>query len=72
MQEYQQFGTIKRTVSRPTYQGPLWGDIQGLPPRAWCDRCGAEVYRAGEGLCRRCKGDENKGTDSSRVLGMTV
>lgn len=55
MQGYYGFGTIKRTVSRPVYRGPLRGDIQTLPPRSWCENCGAEVYREGERLCRRCK-----------------
>jgi len=54
MAEYQRFGTIKRTVSRPVYRGPLYGDIQSLPPRGWCNGCGAEVYREDEKLCRRC------------------
>ena len=49
-----EFGTIKRTVSRPVYRGVLFGDVQSLPPRDWCEMCGAEVYRAGQRLCRRC------------------
>lgn len=55
MQEYIEFGTIKRTVNRPVYRGVLRGDIQSLPPRDWCECCGAEVYRAEESLCRRCQ-----------------
>lgn len=33
-----------------------WGlvDIQSLPPWAWCEKCGREVYRVGESLCETC------------------
>ena len=53
MEEYQRIGTINRTVLR---QRPFWPvDWQALPPWGWCLRCGAEVYRPREELCRRCK-----------------
>lgn len=49
---YQRFGAINRTV----FCGPvLWlADRQALPPKGWCVRCGAEVYRAGREMCTRC------------------
>ena len=49
---YQNIGTIKRTV---LVRMPWWAvDLQALPPRSWCVRCGGEVYGRGE-VCRRCK-----------------
>jgi len=30
-------------------------DIQGLPPRGWCETCGAEVWQERERLCGRCR-----------------
>ena len=53
---YPIFGTIKRTV-RPVWRGMTVGlvDVQGLPPRGWCEDCGAEVWQAGERLCSRCR-----------------
>ena len=47
---YHGFGTIKRTVWRWGFQ-----DEQALPPEAWCQRCGREVYRLGEALCQKCR-----------------
>ena len=49
---YQKLRVINRTV----FSGPvLWlADRQALPPRGWCVRCGAEIYRQGEELCSRC------------------
>lgn len=37
-----------------------WGlvDTQALPPWAWCEKCGREVYRRGEVLCEACGGYE--------------
>ena len=53
---YPIFGTIKRTV-RPVWRGAVLGlvDIQGLPPRGWCETCGAEVWQEEERLCGRCR-----------------
>ena len=55
---YQRIRTIKRTV----FQGVAWWqeDIQALPPRGWCVRCGAEVFRPGRELCRRCQKEKNR------------
>lgn len=32
-------------------------DIQALPPYAWCQRCGGEVYEPGKDLCGGCERD---------------
>lgn len=57
MEEYQRIGTINRTVLQ---QRPLWPtDWQALPPWGWCARCGAEVYRPREELCKRCARMDN-------------
>ena len=49
---YVRIGTIKRTV---LLRRPWWPvDEQALPPFAWCDQCGAEVYAAGQRRCRKC------------------
>ena len=29
-------------------------DLQSLPPRSWCETCGAEVYRQDRILCHHC------------------
>ena len=53
---YGKNGAISRTV-RPVLLERPWGrvDVQALPPRSWCSRCGAEVYRVGRQLCSRCE-----------------
>ena len=35
---------------------PFPGDIRQDLPAGWCPGCGAELYSAGQTLCRRCKG----------------
>ena len=50
---YQKFRDIKRTVFRGVVWWPV--DLQALPPWGWCEECGAEVYRSGKRLCRRCE-----------------
>ncbi len=45
-------GPLSRPVRLPGHWP--WEEGAGLPPLAWCRRCGAEVYREKEVLCRRC------------------
>jgi len=60
MEQYQKFGTINRTVNRPVLRvRPYFPvDWQALPPRGWCVCCRAEVYRAGQERCDRCRRKE--------------
>jgi len=46
---YRKNSTPKRTLFLPGV------DLQAAPPAGWCIRCGAEVYRRGKALCRRCE-----------------
>jgi len=43
-------------INRPVLAHPPWWqvDIQSLPPRYWCERCGAEVYAPMQTLCPGC------------------
>ena len=53
MEQYQKFGTIKRTILTAR---PYWlVDWQALPPMGWCVVCGREVYGPGEEKCGRCE-----------------
>lgn len=47
---------------RPVYLGLRLGiwDVQGAIPRAWCTRCGAEVFLRGFERCLRCEKEEQK------------
>ena len=57
MEVYGRIGTIKRTVLR---RRPWWSvDWQALPPYGWCVCCGAEVFRPGREVCKRCGGMDN-------------
>ena len=47
---YRRNRTTYRTVLRPLGLR----DPQQAQPEAWCQRCGAEVYRPDTLLCRRC------------------
>ena len=49
---YQKNSPINRTILLRIPFGLV--DFQGLPPRSWCERCGAEVYRQDRRLCHRC------------------
>ena len=43
-------------------------DVQAMPPRWWCLRCGGEVYGLDAVLCRRCireKEDFDNGNEES-------
>ena len=45
----------------PGRRRPIWigqhpnGDAQGRIPRAWCLRCGREVFAERKDLCDRCE-----------------
>ena len=45
---------------RPVWIGPRLGlqDLQGGIPRAWCARCGTEVFVTGKMYCKRCEKEE--------------
>lgn len=42
--------------TRPTKQHEPFGlyDLQAQAPAGWCIRCGGELYRRRQALCRRC------------------
>lgn len=57
MKRYQK----NRPINRPVlWAYPWWQtDLQALPPRGWCPRCGAEIYTAAH-LCNRCKNEKEE------------
>ena len=54
--EYNKNREISGTIKRPVLLRipRWWEDRETLPPDHWCDRCGGEVYRPGQTLCRSC------------------
>lgn len=62
MEAYHKIGTLRRTVLRRMPLGLV--DLQALPPRGWCVRCGAEIYRRGQDRCNRCRAREWVRVDS--------
>ena len=45
---------------RPIWTGLRWPfeDVQGAIPRAWCRRCGKEVFLPGREFCPNCEKEE--------------
>ena len=62
MQAYQ----TNRPINRPVLTHlPWWPtDLQALPPRGWCPRCGAEIYAPTAKTCPRCKDSGQLTVDS--------
>ena len=60
MKPYQKYSPINRPVLSHM---PWWQvDVQSLPPYAWCEKCGAEVYVPYARFCPRCTRPGNENT----------
>lgn len=53
-------GVVLQKPKRPVWVGVRLGlqDLQGVIPRFWCSRCGAEGFISGRIYCHRCEKEE--------------
>ncbi len=51
------FVYLRPPARRPVQTGRsmVLYDVQGALPRAWCQRCGAEVFEEEKELCQECE-----------------
>ena len=63
-------GVLFQNPKRPVWVGARLGlqDLQGVIPRFWCNRCGAEVFLTGRTYCHRCEKEEQHDEQMGKPL----